>query len=186
MLTKHSVQNILQLGPLGSKTTYIPPRNELLELAAEGLAIRAALDDWYIDFQKYIAEFEGISQSTESVLAMAYFYGISIYLSGIFDYHTTQFDDILTPAISQTAIQDHVSMVLMTTTVGLETTSLSPVLFFFPLRVAGSRAMSANQRELILGLLEQVSRRSFPVAEAFIEDLKAWWEWKYLQSLKEM
>lgn len=168
-----SVRNVLRQS---SEELYVSPGNKLLELAAEGLTIREALDAWYVDFrQKHTDESEVLEQNAESILAMAYFHGISIYLSGIFDYHAAQFNGIFTPVIPRQVIQNHVSNILRTTTLALGTTNLSPVLFFFPLRVAGARATCINERGSILNLLQQVLRR-FPVADAFIEDLKSLWE----------
>ena len=149
----------------------------LVELAVEGLTIRLALDNWYNNFKKLSAESETLD--LESILATIYFHGISIYLSGIFDYHS-QFNDIVTPAIPRPVIQNHVDMILANTTVAMETTNLSPVLFFFPLRVAGARVISIQETKAILELLQQISKGSFPVADAFTENLKSLWQWKQI------
>ena len=148
-----------------------------MKLAVEGLAIRLALDNWYINFKKLSAESETLEQSMESTLAIIYFHGISIYLSGIFDYHS-QFNDLVTPAIQPPVIQNHVDMILANTAIAMKTTNLSPALFFFPLRVAGARVTSIRETEAILELLQQISEGSFPVADAFIEDLMSLWQWK--------
>lgn len=149
----------------------------LLKRAAEGLAIREDLDNWYKSFRRLLEEFTNLEKNAESVLATVYFHGISIYLSGIFDYHS-QFNGVSTPAIPRQVIQSHVDAILATTAVAMKTTHLCPVLFFFPLRVAGARVTSTRETSLILELLQQISRRSFPVADSFTEDLKSLWEWK--------
>ena len=160
-----------------STSTIIHPKSRLVELAAEGLLIRSALDNWYIDFMKWSTDFDTLVQNFQSILAIIYFHGISIFLSGIFDYHS-QFNDMPTPALSQPVIQGHVNMILTKTTIAMKTTNLSPLLFFFPLRVAGSRITTIQEAGFILDLLQEISNRSFPVAEAFTEDLKDLWQWK--------
>jgi hypothetical protein len=160
-----------------SQYTGILQQEGLLELAAEGLSIQSSLDKWYTDFKKWSAEYDVLEQNFQSILAAVYFHGISIYLSGVFDYHT-QFSDIVTPAISHAIIQSHIDMILTKTAFAMKTTNLSPVLFFFPLRVAGARVTSIREMDSILDLLQGASKRNFPVAGAFIEDLMSLWEWK--------
>ena len=53
-------------------------------------------------------------------------------------------------------------------------TNLAGVLFFFPLRVAGARAVG-NERDEILELLKVIKEGEFVVAEAFLGDLKGLW-----------
>jgi hypothetical protein len=170
----HSVQNLLE-----RDSESIPERSRklLLRRAAEGLAIRADLNDWYTNFSSLPGEFKRLEKNAESVLATVYFHGISIYLSGVFDYHC-QFNSISTPELPRPVIQSHVDVIIATTADAMKTTNLSPALFFFPLRVAGARVTSARETSLILELLQQISKTSFPVADAFTEDLKSLWEWK--------
>ncbi|KIN06342.1 hypothetical protein OIDMADRAFT_176424 [Oidiodendron maius Zn] len=170
----HRVRSLIRPA---STDTIIDPKSSLVELAAEGLLIRSALDNWYIDFMKWSTDFDTLEQNFQSILAIIYFHAISIYLSGIFDYHS-QFNDMPTPALSQPVIQGHVNMILTKTTIAMKTTNLSPLLFFFPLRVAGARVTSILEAGFILELLQEISNRSFPVAEAFTEDLKNLWQWK--------
>jgi len=52
---------------------------------------------------------------------------------------------------------------------------VSGVLLFFPLRVAGARAIDKESRSTILDLLHTTARRGFIVAEAFTSDLSDLW-----------
>jgi hypothetical protein len=149
----------------------------LLELAAEGFVVRSALSDWYASFQQWSVESGTPEYHPHSVLATTYFHAISIYLSGIFDYRF-QFNEIPTPIISQTVVQDHVDAILEKTEVTLKTTNLAAVLFFFPLRVAGARVTTIRETESIRAMLREISTRGFVVADAFTADLKTLWRRK--------
>ena len=51
-------------------------------------------------------------------------------------------------------------------------------MFFFPLRVAGARVTLKEEAEAIVTMLNDISKRNFVVAEAFVSDLKALWDEK--------
>jgi hypothetical protein len=151
----------------------------LLDLAAEGFVVRSALSDWYATFQKWSADTSTPAHNPQSLLATIYFHGISIYLSGIFDYRA-QFSEIPTPTISRTVVQTHVDAILRMTQIALKTTNLAAVLFFFPLRVAGARVTAAPETESIRAMFRDISKRGFVVADAFMTDLKSLWRRKGL------
>jgi hypothetical protein len=156
-----------------------PPRDEILDeallhLASEGIAIRTALNKWLESFNEWLVLGFAHKEDTRSTLATIYFHAISIFLSGIFDYRH-QFNEFLSAALPQEDIQAHVCGILQNTEVALRTTNLAGILFFFPLRVAGSRAKSSEQRSAILAMLDRISERSFVVAHAFSDDLKTLW-----------
>ncbi|KAJ5633161.1 hypothetical protein N7490_009500 [Penicillium lividum] len=119
-----------QLNP-GSNCPNMLLHRALLELAAEGFAVRSALVNWYAIFQKWSADTGTPEYNPNSVLATIYFHAISIYLSGIFDYRP-QFNKIPTPTISQAVVQNHVDEILRTTEISLKTANLATVLFFSP------------------------------------------------------
>ncbi|EAW09125.1 uncharacterized protein ACLA_078740 [Aspergillus clavatus NRRL 1] len=164
----------------GSKCPSMLLHKALLELAAEGFAVRSALADWYANFQKWSADTGTPEHNPYSALASIYFHGISIYLSGIFDYRT-QFNKIPTPTISQAVIQNHVDAILQMTGIVLKTANLAPVLLFFPLRVAGARVTTAQETESIRARLQEISTRGFMVADAFMADLNSLWCKKGIQ-----
>ncbi|KAG2412388.1 hypothetical protein HFD88_009945 [Aspergillus terreus] len=161
----------------GSNCPTMLLHEALLDLAAEGFVVRSALSDWYATFQKWSADTSTPAHNPQSLLATIYFHGISIYLSGIFDYRA-QFSEIPTPTISRTVVQTHVDAILRMTQIALKTTNLAAVLFFFPLRVAGARVTAAPETESIGAMFRDISKRGFVVADAFMTDLKSLWRRK--------
>jgi uncharacterized membrane protein len=109
---------------------------------------------------------------------MIYYHAISIYLSGIFDYRL-QFNDFIPPTLPYEKIQMHVCGILTRTKMALHITKLAGLLFFFPLRVAGARAVAVEHRLLIVEMLKDISRRNFVVADAFVHDLENLWSDKF-------
>lgn len=173
-LTERRVWALLNPGSNYPNTSH---HRALLELSAEGFVIRSALTDWYTNFQKWSADTGTPENNPNSVLATIYFHGISICLSGIFDYRA-QFNKIPSPTISQAVVQHHVDEILRMTEISLKTANLAAVLFFFPLRVAGARVTTARETGLIRAMLGEISMRGFVVADAFTADLKSVWRRK--------
>lgn len=161
----------------GSTYTAITLTHELQSLATEGLITRAALDNWYINFQSWSATTGTPYENPQSILATAYYHATSIYLSGIFDYRG-EFAHIHAPMLVQSRIQNHVTEILSNTKTALKITNLAGALFFFPLRVAGARVTCKEEVTAILEMLNEISNRSFVVADAFKEDLKGVWQQK--------
>lgn len=128
--------------------------------------------EWYSDFQLWPST---TIPDHQSIVATLYYHAILIYLSGAFEYYH-HWDAHTTPRLSFLEARGHVSTILDLCEVGLRTTNLTGILFFFPLRVAGARARSAKDKSRILEMLGEISRRSFVVAGAFVLDLNTWWE----------
>jgi len=82
---------------------------------------------------------------------------------------------MIAPKLSPSQIQNHVSSILSEAQRALKTTNLGGVLFFFPLRVAGARVTTKFESDMILTMLEEISKRSFVVAKAFVSDLQSVW-----------
>jgi hypothetical protein len=138
----------------------------LIRLSNEGQRLRGLLHDWHERSQQ--------KQESWSVLALSYYHAISIYLSGMFDYRP-QFDHISSPSLAHKTIQSHVTGILTNVELGLRTTKLAGIFFFFPLRVAGARATSPWQKATILEMLKEISSRAFVVAGAFVLDMNTLW-----------
>ena len=150
---------------------------KLDELAVEGRAIRETLNNWKTNFEEWIEAGSTPLLTSQSLLATVYFHAISIYLSGIFDYRP-QFNHINAPRLSQCVVQSHVDSIISTGLMTLRTTNLGGILLFFPLRVAGSRVTSRQEAETIIQMLNEISKRSFVVADAFVTDLEDLWQGK--------
>lgn len=141
------------------------------------------LETWNEAFGKPWQSIQGLAlakeaqSSSQTLLSSIYFSAISIFLSGIFDYEVLQWDkwQVAVPTLSEDAVQMHLGVVLTLTEAALSKTPLSPLLFLFPLRIAGSRSYERWQRDRVLRLLERISQ-SFAVAKIFKLELGHLWE----------
>lgn len=147
----------------------------LVQTANTGMIIQESLFSWNSDFQTWNIQSPASEFDSRSMLAKVYYHATSIYLSGLFDYRF-HYNEIPNPTLTFEAVQSHVNGILSTTLVALRSTNLSGVLFLFPLRVAGARAVSVDHKKLILSMLKEVSGRNFVVANAFVVDLEDLWD----------
>lgn len=143
-------------------------------IAACGRDLRKFLHSWWSKLH-FWEEKEPIILNPQIALATIYYHATSIYLSGIFD-HRQQLHGYGGPHLPQHVIDLHVNSILAGTGHALENTKLAGTLFFYPLRVAGSRATTLQQRSSIMEMLQVIKDRSFMVAEAFTSDLHNLWE----------
>ncbi|CCF47799.1 hypothetical protein CH063_04285 [Colletotrichum higginsianum] len=143
---------------------------EALNLATEGFHLREALEDW-----KTSAIFPP-ERREEMLLSTVYYSATSIYLSGNYDYDLRhwQIMGVGVPVLDLHEIAEHYDTIVTTVREALATTNLSPLLFLFPLRVAGARARQAWQQHVVMDLLQEV-RKQFVVADAMILELKDVW-----------
>ena len=163
--------------------TSSPPKEDLLDLAQEGLALQAEIQVWHRDAQEWsnrsttaiASPHPKVEHDDQLTLAIIYYHTLSIYLSGIFDYRFHQFSYIATPTLVTADVQTHVQTTLTMTKDTMHSSNLSGLLFFFPLRVIGSRAESAEQRKQIIEMLQRIAGSGFVVARAFTETLEKLW-----------
>ena len=144
----------------------------LILLAEEGFQLRSKLSAW-----KDMASQWSLSSPIDHQMTIAWvFYSaISIYLSGTYDYSRLWSKyGILTPTLEQSEIQQHVNNILQTTLYALKQTNVSGLLFLFPLRIAGARGVTIEQRSQIHALLAEITN-SFKAANAFTSDLEELW-----------
>ncbi|KAL0934811.1 C6 finger domain-containing protein [Colletotrichum truncatum] len=144
--------------------------SEGLELATDGFGLREALDSWKLTTW-FLPE-----SPDEMLLSSTYYSATSIYLSGNYDYDLAHWQAIgvAVPILSAKQIEVHFDAIVVTVKEALKGSRLSPLLFLFPLRVAGSRAKQSQQREAVIDLL-QIIRRNFIVADTMLEELKELW-----------
>ena len=143
-------------------------------LAKEGLVLQASLQQWWgVDVATWGKANGQGKPDTELLISHIYYHAISIYLSGTYDYHPywTCAD---APILARGTIDRHVSEILRIS-YELLAQGVAGFLLFFPLRVAGARAMDDRSRNTILSLLHMTARRGFVVAEAFTVDLSELW-----------
>lgn len=156
-------------------------RDELIKsLAGEGVALRASLEKWWTDtmaWEQTVLE-GGIPKQHDLELSVGYVYhhAISIYLSGTYDYHIHWMlpGAPCAPILPRSIIEWHVTEILRLSQ-ELLADGLAGIMLFFPLRVAGARAMDVCSRNNILEHLYTTRNRGFVVAEAFTEDLLELW-----------
>jgi len=149
-------------------------------LAEEGLTLQSQLQRWRVETERWHRASERSAEKgtpdVDLLLAGVYYHAISIYLSGTYDYHIhwTWSKAPCSPILPRSQIERHVSEILRLSR-ELLNIGVSGVLVFFPLRVAGARAIETSARATILDLLHTTVRRGFVVAEAFAIDLSEVW-----------
>ena len=151
------------------------------QLATEGTALRNDLNGWQrrqshrTEF-KMSAETSALIDNDHIILARIFFAAISIYLSGIFDYHLWYWAtlDVALPVLTRSEVSIYYTETVELVRLALNRGSLSPVLLLFPLRVAGARAQDDQQRSVVVELLHEVGKQ-YAVAGQFIADLEGMW-----------
>lgn len=110
------------------------------------------------------------------LLANVFHPAISIYLSGVYDYELHFWDeyDYAIPTLCNDKIAFYVDIIVNTVTDALKNSTLSPLLFLFPLRIAGARADHRAHTRLISEALQLISTR-FVVALSISSDLEEIW-----------
>jgi hypothetical protein len=153
-------------------------------LAEEGLILQTSLQNWWVETTMWerATRDPGNCYTTSSKLdnellvGYTYYHAISIYLSGTYDYHVhwSRPNAPKAPILPRSKIDWHVFEILRLSQELLDR-GTAGVLLFFPLRVAGARAVDMLSRNYILNLLHATKRRGFIVAEAFVLDLSHLW-----------
>lgn len=161
--------------------------DEARDIASTGMALREALNLWH---EAYLAHDEATescradaasvdtAEDECSLLTRLFWSAISVYLSGEFDYemhHWTRFG-LAVPTFDAETVRGHVATILALTEHALEKSSLSPLLFLFPLRIAGARSVreGRDQRARVLRILDAISGR-FAAGQAIREGLTDAW-----------
>ncbi|KAK7911587.1 hypothetical protein PG985_014068 [Apiospora marii] len=184
-LRSQVVQMLERDGPLHASQSP----SDAPDLAAEGFRLRLLLELWRARYpcvppldSPHPYKPAKLGLSLESLLSNVFFAAISIYLSGIFDYEMLYWQrwDIQVPTITEIEVQGHLGLILSLTSVALHETSLSPLLFLFPLRIAGARCCEKWQMNCVQVLLTCISR-DYAVAGFFRAELNGIWRLKNLE-----
>jgi len=165
--------------------SQLPPQEydlQVLAFGSKGLHMQESLQQWWTTASAWEDELEtqitsphgARTPDKELLIGHIYYHSISIYLSGTFDYHA-HWDSTPAPILPQTTIEWHVREILDVCYKLLDQ-GVAGVLLFFPLRIAGARAVDSDTRAAILSLLQTTSNRGYVVADAFTADLsQLWW-----------
>lgn len=144
----------------------------LRRFADEGASLRLALRDQQPRSNESFHRSSEAQQCFQNIQNAA----ISIYLSGIFDYHEgiwTQ-HGIAVPKLRAAEIDFHVTTILDQVERSLSLSELSGISYVFALRVAGARSWSFDQQERVRALLTRIER-CYVCANALIVDLLRLW-----------
>ncbi|OAA35378.1 C6 finger domain protein [Beauveria brongniartii RCEF 3172] len=172
--------NLFCLAEDANPSTGVPEKAR--EIAGTGMALRAALTAWHKAYLEAIEDggtVDGRAHEDEcGLLTRLFWSGISIYLSGTFDYemyHWRRFG-LAVPSLDAVTVRGHVETILLLVEHALDRSSLSPLLFLFPLRIAGARSTRAPaaQRARVLRILDAVAER-FAAGQAIKEALIDAW-----------
>lgn len=114
-------------------------------------------------------------KENQTLLSLILYSAASIHLSGIYDYHIHWMNCSLpTPSLSENQIQEHVTSIFSLTAQALKVTNLAGPVFFLPLRIAGARATTNDQKNEVKRLYSIISK-PFQVANTFVSDLEGFW-----------
>ncbi|UKZ64928.1 uncharacterized protein TrAtP1_006133 [Trichoderma atroviride] len=149
-------------------------------ICSDACTLKEALGSWYASYvqpENKLATCNMAEENDGMLLARVFFAAISIYLSGIFDYEITNWHNIglIPPTLDEETVQMHTNTILGLSNLALDTTNLSPLLFLFPLRIAGARSRTRWQRDWVAKLVTRIGS-GFAVAAAISTELSHVWE----------
>lgn len=149
-------------------------------ICSDACTLKEALGSWYASYaqpENEQAAYNMIEENNSMLLSRLFFAAVSIYLSGIFDYEITHWHNIglIPPTLEEKKVQMHTNAILGLSNLALDTTNLSPLLFLFPLRIAGARSRTRWQRDWIARLVTRIGRE-FAVATAISTELSHVWK----------
>ncbi|KAF9881228.1 hypothetical protein CkaCkLH20_01378 [Colletotrichum karsti] len=164
--TSQFIQSLTATSSSSSGNTHL----DALEIATEGFELCEAMEEW-----KSKASFQQQNQQ-EALLSTTFYSATRIYLSGNYDYDLQHWRAmaVAVPVLHEDQVNEHFETIIHTTRSALKSSRLSPLLFLFPLRVAGARARRREQRDAVSDLLREV-RKQFVVADAMLDELKKLW-----------
>lgn len=156
----------------------LTPRGK--SICSDACTLREALGSWYASYaelEKKSTAYNVIEENDSMLLSRIFFAAISIYLSGIFDYEITHWHKIglIPPTLDEETVQMHTNAILGLSNLALDTTNLSPLLFLFPLRIAGARSRTRWQRDWVTRLVTRIGS-GFAVAAAISTELSHVWK----------
>ncbi|RFU76991.1 c6 finger domain-containing [Trichoderma arundinaceum] len=151
-------------------------------ICSDASTLREALSSWYASYAQPVVNstiYNTVEETedTSMLLSRIFFAAISIYLSGIFDYEITYWNrlGLIPPTLDEQTVQTHANTILQLSNLALDTTNLSPLLFLFPLRIAGARSRTQWQRDWVARLVNRIGS-GFAVAAAITVELNHVWE----------
>lgn len=146
--------------------------DQLHALAVQGTILRTELTTWSHLAREWYSTHPA---DGHQYLSTVYYSAISIYHSGTYDYSSIWNQvGVATPSLDPSEVQQHVCTILDITMLAMRHTNLSGIVFLVPLRIAGARARSAEQRAQIRRMLVDITI-PFRAAKAVTSDLENLW-----------
>lgn len=164
------------------------PTSEAQSICSDALTLREALGSWYASYAQVAAEADDFStpesEDASMLLSRIFFAAISICLSGLFDYEILHWHrlGLIPPTLDQQTIETHTNTILRLSNMALDTTNLSPLLFLFPLRIAGARSRTQWRRDWVMKLVWRIGS-GFAVASAISAELSHVWQMHGLEEI---
>lgn len=145
---------------------------QLSLLAREGVLLESTL----LAYGRQLCAIQSTSSTNDTTrVSQMYYHAMRIYLSGIYHYdHIWTKYGIATPTLDLETVDRHVVQILDASSTILQAKTYSTLLVLIPLRIAGARGRTIDQRQRIRKMLLQV-RNLFAVADAFWGELENVW-----------
>lgn len=80
------------------------------------------------------------------------------------------------PQLSQAEVKQQVESILKTSQILLSGTYIPPVLFLFPLRMAGAHVSDGVTQDKVLGLIRNIRLKGFIISDIIESDLQECWQ----------
>ncbi|PVI04066.1 hypothetical protein DM02DRAFT_694603 [Periconia macrospinosa] len=150
-------------------------------LGAEGLSLRRALQEWQELATQWSIAIPHFANRTDGadidlLIAQAYFHAISIYLSGIFDYHVpwTKEGAPCAPILPRHEVEHHIAEIFGFCK-ALLNAGVAGIMLFFPLRVTGARSRQVQDQNEVLSFFREISQRGYSTATTLVAELCTLW-----------
>ena len=145
-------------------------------LACEGCRFQEQLQSW---FTNIAPQFDHLDPYYN--LALANYHALQLFLCKNYTFYTC-WEGERAPSLTADMIARHTADAIALSDTVLRCSNIPGILLLFPLRMAGTNAVNASQKDEILKLLTQIFRNGFMVSERIRVDLREVWEYQEMGS----
>ena len=151
---------VFDVGLADLENTHI---QQLKDAAIEGLDIRECLDTWYLANESTLSSRQ--DEDSQTLLAKIYHPTILLNITNLFDAYPHFYAlAISISRLSSSEIQENVNVIISLVEKALRTTRIAGFSLLWPVRVAGGRSITEDQRSRVLKMLREIEKRGFVVA----------------------
>ncbi|KAL3451394.1 fungal-specific transcription factor domain-containing protein [Aspergillus insuetus] len=148
----------------------------VLCLAVDGQRLQRAICDWHDHALAHLSQAHHHPTTKPNInLALLKYHALLLFLSGGPDDSFPNWINLPSPALTQSETCDHVTLILDLSEQVLRHGSAPGVLLFFPLTIAGCRAIREDQRGRVLSILDRVRCSGFGTAKRVSETILQCW-----------